>query len=617
MSDPKPVTRALAILILAIVALLSAAISWVLLFGETVKTKFTEANQAVTNEVTFGEASSAPAAPAAQAQPVKPSLPAPTRPQVADTDSFNGGEVINTMRVTRQYRKKSSSGPTGPYLMRGSRAESAAPEPPAPPAPKLRPPPPLKPDDLAPPTPSSTKIAPGQVNPMTKVVDDALSTFSIDVDTGSYTLARRMINEDYEVLPHRVRVEEFLNYFPYAYPEPQQGAFGVSLDAAPSPFDAASNRKIMRVGVQGKRLTDESRKSAHLTFLVDVSGSMAGPERMGLLKESLRILTRNLGPGDTVAITTYAGTVETILEPSSMLRRNQIYEAIDSLKTYGKTGMGNGLEMAYKLALDSYVEGAVNRIIVLSDGDSNLGPSSYSAIFKRIRAYVEEGITLTTIGFGMGNYQDEMMEQLANQGNGNYFYIDSQREARRIFGEQLDATLQVIAKDVKIQVEFDPAAVVSYRLLGYENRDIADKDFRNDRVDAGEIGAGHSVTALYEVVLTEAAARAKADSKLATVRIRAKTPTGTEATEQAFVLNTRDMHADLSDAGPDFQFAAAVAGFAEILRDSPYAKELDLALIEELAKSASRLDQVERQEFIGLVSKVKSVRAVSAGVARD
>src|SRR5690554_176751 len=445
------------------------------------------------------------------------------------------------------------------------------------------------------------------VNPMTRVLDDALSTFSIDVDTGSYTLARRTINSGAMPQANAVRVEEFVNYFRYDYPAlgPEQGAFRVSLEAAPSPFEPGENRKIVRVGVQGKQLDQASRKPVHLTFLVDVSGSMAGEDRIELAKDALQVLTRNLGEEDTIAITTYAGQVTTILEPTGTQKRDTISKAINSLRTGGATRMGDGLQLAYETALKSFVAGDVNRVIVLSDGDANVGARSHGEILESIRSYVEDGVTLSTIGFGMGNYQDQMMEQLANKGNGNYYYIDSPEEARKVFGEQLDGTLQVIAKDVKIQVEFDADAVESYRLIGYENRDIADADFRRDRVDAGEIGAGHSVTALYEIVLSDAAARAGANAHLATVRIRAKKPTGTQAAEQEFALTTRELHASLADASADFQFATAVAGFAEHLRKSPYAQHISLALIAELARAATRSEQPDRLEFLALVAQVQ------------
>ena len=438
------------------------------------------------------------------------------------------------------------------------------------------------------------------VNEMTETTKDRFSTFSIDVDTGSYTIARRKLTSGIKPPAASVRVEEFVNYFSYNYPEPDAGAFGVNLEAAPSPFSAEKDRFIVRVGVQGRHIPASKRKPVHLTFLVDVSGSMNRPDKLGLAKESLKVLTNNLKPGDTVALATYAGSTGVKLEPTSVEEKGRILSAIDGLTSGGGTAMNSGMEAAYKLAMNSHKTGHVNRVIVLSDGDANIGPSSHEEILKSIRSYVDEGVTMSTIGFGMGNYKDSLMEQLANKGNGNYYYIDTIKEARKVFGEQLDGTLEVIAKDVKLQVEFNPKAVSKYRLIGYENRDIADKDFRNDKVDAGEIGAGHSVTALYEVVMDP-----NFDGSLAYVRIRAKKPDGYKADEQIFMLTPSDVATKLADASKDFQFATAVAGFAEILRGSPYAKDLSFDLISEVASAAASSNQKDRQEFIALVRKAK------------
>jgi Ca-activated chloride channel family protein len=438
------------------------------------------------------------------------------------------------------------------------------------------------------------------VNPMTDTKKDRFSTFAIDVDTGAYTIARRKLKEGHTPPAASVRVEEFINYFSYNYPNPDSGPFGVNLEAAPSPFSVEKDRYLVRVGVQGKRVAQKDRKPVHLTFLVDVSGSMNRPDKLGLAKESLKILTRNLKRGDTVALATYAGNTRVVLTPTS--NKTQILDAIDNLRSGGGTAMSSGMELAYKQALSSYKKGHVNRVIVLSDGDANIGRTSFEDILSTIKSYVDEGVTLSTIGFGMGNYKDSLMEQLANKGNGNYYYIDDIKEARKVFGEQIDGTLEVIAKDVKIQVEFNPDAVSKYRLIGYENRDIADKDFRNDAVDAGEIGAGHSVTALYEVVMDPGY-----KGSLAFVRVRHKEPEGHKASEQIFMLNAGSVATKLSDASKDFQFAAAVAGFAEILRGSKYSEHLTYALVEEIAHSASSPSQKDRQEFISLVRKAKAM----------
>ena len=441
------------------------------------------------------------------------------------------------------------------------------------------------------------------VNEMTDTSKDNLSTFAIDVDTGAYVITRRKINAGGLPPKASVRVEEFVNYFRYDYAQPKSGPFAVSLEAAPSPFSAEKDRYLMRVGIQGKALTSKERKPVHLTFLVDVSGSMNRPDKLGLAQESLKILTNNLKPGDTVAMVTYAGNTRVVLEPTGMYERGKILNAISDLTAGGSTAMASGMDLAYKQALTNFKRDHVNRVIVLSDGDTNIGPRNQEEMFKEIKKYVDEGVTLSMIGLGMGNYKDTTMEQLANKGNGNYYYIDTIKESRKVFGEQLDGTLQIIAKDVKIQVEFDKKAVKSYRLIGYENRDIADKDFRDDKVDAGEIGAGHTVTALYEVVLDKSSA-----DNIATVRIRHKKPDGYKATESSFPMKRNMLAKNLSDSSKDFQFAAAVTGFAEILRESPYAKDLNFALIKEIAQSATSPSQLDRLEFIELVEKAEKIK---------
>jgi len=433
------------------------------------------------------------------------------------------------------------------------------------------------------------------VNPRTSTLEDRFSTFSIDVDTGSYTVVRRKLNEGYDVPQAAVRVEEFLNYFDYDYPDPEVGPFAVYLEAAPSPFTAKPNTYLMRVGVQGERISVADRKPVHLTFLVDVSGSMGSPDKLGMVKTSLKTLVEHLHPRDTVALATYAGHTAVVLEHTSARERGRIVRAIEGLDAGGGTAMASGMQAAYGLAFEAKRPGEESRVIVLSDGDANIGATSRAGILSRVRGYVDEGVTLSAIGFGMGNYKDSAMEQLANEGNGNYFYIDHTEEAYKVFGKQVDGTLTVIAKDVKIQVEFDPEAVKTYRLIGYENRDIADEDFRRDEVDAGEIGAGHSVTAFYEVEMDPGAS-----SELAYVRIRAKKPEGTKADEQTFVLEPQDVHRTLAQASLGFQFGAGVVAFAEKLRKSPYAARISWGSIEELVEPAVE-GKGERIEALRLI----------------
>jgi len=417
------------------------------------------------------------------------------------------------------------------------------------------------------------------VNAPVDPVEDAVSTFAVDVDTGSLPIVRRSLERGQRVVPASVRPEEIINYFDYGYPGPDEGAFAAHLHAAPSPFDEGHH--VVRVGLQAKR--SKRQVPAHLVYLVDTSGSMQSPDKIGLVKESLRLLTNNLRPGDTVALCTYAGDVREILAPTGIDRRGRILEAIEQLSAGGSTAMGSGISLAYDLAARTLVKGHINRVVVLSDGDANVGPISHEEILETIDAQRRKGITLSTVGVGTGNYNDVMMEQLANKGDGNYQYVDDAREAQRVFVEQLDAMLEVVAKDVKIQVEFDPALVASYRLIGYENRDVADEDFRNDAVDAGEIGAGHNVTAVYDVVLRGPAA----DRSWVTLRVRHKEPDGDQATEQTFELKPSHVYASFDEAQRSLRFATAAAGFAEVLRESPYARAWSLREVARIANEAS------------------------------
>jgi Ca-activated chloride channel family protein len=405
-----------------------------------------------------------------------------------------------------------------------------------------------------------------------------------------------------------VRVEEFVNYFKYRYAAPEKGAFTVHLEGAPSPF--SPGRHFLRVGVQGKVVSRSQRKPAHLVFLVDTSGSMQSPDKLPLAKEAMKIAVKNLNENDTVAIVTYAGSTRDVLAPTPATDQQRIYAAIEALQSGGGTAMGSGMEMAYRHAVKKASGSVVSRVIVLTDGDANIGPNlSAESMLETIRNSVAEGVTLSTIGFGMGNYRDDLMEKLADKGNGNCFYVDNYQEARKVFETQLTGTLEVIAKDVKVQVEFNPAAVRRYRLVGYENRDVADRDFRNDKVDAGEIGAGHNVTALYEVELTGE------EQTLATVRIRAKAPNGAEATEQAFPFERSRVRSSLESASPDFRFALAVASTADILRHSPSAQGWSLVTARKLAQSTTE-GQAERAEFVKLVTQAQALMGATASHKR-
>ncbi len=441
-------------------------------------------------------------------------------------------------------------------------------------------------------------------NPFTDTVEDALSTFAVDVDTASYALSRRYLTGG-SLPPHAaVRVEEFVNYFKYRYTPPEKGAFTVHMEGAPSPFTPGHH--FLRVGVQGKTLSRSQRKPAHLVFLVDTSGSMQSEDRLPLAREAMKVAVKNLNEHDTVAIVTYAGSTRDVLPPTPATDVKTIHAAIDGLQSGGGTAMGSGMEMAYKHAVKKASGNVVSRVIVLTDGDTNIGPNlGADAMLSSIGKYVAEGVTLTTVGFGMGNYRDDLMEKLADKGNGNCFYIDSFREAKKVFETQLTGTMEVIAKDVKLQVEFNPKAVRRYRLVGYENRDVADKDFRDDKVDAGEIGAGHSVTAVYEVEVTGA------QEPLATVRIRAKTPSGTEASEQAFAFERSLLRNSMEAASPDFRFAVSVAATADVLRNSPASRGWSLLTAQKLAEGSVQGD-ADRGEFVKLVAQARALMGASS-----
>lgn len=458
------------------------------------------------------------------------------------------------------------------------------------------------------PKPREPTDAGARATAWTDAAVDRLSTFAADVDTASYTLARRALREGGLPAPASVRVEEFVNYFRYGYAAPAQGPFGVEVALAPSPLSA--NRTFARVGVTTKARSIVERKPANLVFLVDVSGSMRGPDRLDLARQSLRILTAGLGDGDQVAIVTYAGDTRVVLEPTTLEHKDRILEAIDGLRPGGGTAMGSGVELAYAQAARMLRAGTTTRVVILSDGDANIGRASHDEILATIAGKVREGITMSTIGFGMGNYRDELMEQLADRGNGNNYYVDGLAQARRVFQEQLGSTLEVAAKDVKLQVEFDPAKVARYRLVGYENRDVADADFRQDAVDGGELGAGHQVTAIYELELQPGASAAGA----LTVRIRHKQPDGAVATESTFG-SERAAAARFDDADADFRFAVAIAAFADVLRGGEDAAGWSLRQVRAVAAAATG-DDADRAEAVELMDRALGAADGRTALAR-
>ena len=437
------------------------------------------------------------------------------------------------------------------------------------------------------------------VNPFIDTEDDQFSTFAIDVDTASYTVARRFLDDGFLPDQNSVRVEEFVNYFDQGYAAPDEDAFAIHVDGSPSPF-GGSNHWLMRVGLQGKELLEGQRQDATLVFTIDVSGSMAREDRLDLAKQFLRLLVDELRAADKVAIVVYGDRGFVLLEATEGREKGKILQAIESLQPGGSTYVEDGLKVAYKLAVGEVEPNRITRVMILSDGVGNVGNTGPGSILRQVQEHVGQGVTLTTVGFGMGNYNDILMEQLANDGDGAYYYVDTLSEARRIFVDGLTGTIQYIAKDAKVQVEFNPETVSRYRLLGYENRDVADEDFRDDAVDAGEIGAGHSVTALYELKLREGA-----EGILGTVYVRYDDAGFTDVVEINREFQRTDLTEPFEEASSRFQLSAVVAEFAEILRGSYWAREGSLQAV---ANEASRVQQLlpestDAAEFASLAAQ--------------
>jgi Ca-activated chloride channel family protein len=461
-----------------------------------------------------------------------------------------------------------------------------------------------------------------------RVADQPLSTFSIDVDTAAYANVRRFLSRNERPPVDAVRIEELVNYFPYDYAPPTNGQpFAAHLEVAAAPW--APEHRLVRIGLKGREIAEAQRPAANLVFLLDVSGSMDEPNKLPLVKQSLRLLVEKLRDDDRVAIAVYAGASGLALPSTSAREKAKILAAIDELRADGSTNGAMGIHLAYDIAKANFVAGGVNRVILATDGDFNVGTTSEGELVRLIQEKARSGVFLSVLGFGMGNLKDSTLEQLADKGNGNYAYIDSLAEARKALVEQVGGTLVTIAKDVKIQVEFNPAQVQAYRLIGYENRLLAKEDFNNDQVDAGEIGAGHTVTALYEVVpvgvetppespavdglkyqveRTLAVRAPEIPSKvrdprpaeLLTVKIRYKEPAGDISSKLEFPLV--DAGARFADASADFKFATAVAGFGMALRDSPHPGRLTLGQVLEWGRAGLGQDAGGyRAEFLSLV----------------
>ncbi len=454
-------------------------------------------------------------------------------------------------------------------------------------------------------------------NPFFSVHDQPLSTFSIDVDTASYSNMRRFLTQRSRPPAGAVRVEELINYFDYDYPEPRDGSpFSVVTEVSDTPWN--TDHRLVHIGLQGQRLTPQQMPSKNLVFLLDVSGSMGDANKLPLLKRAMGELVRQLDSRDRVSIVVYAGASGLVLPPTPGHLQRRILRAMNRLQAGGSTNGGQGIELAYDVARRNYIPGGINRVILATDGDFNVGTTSESELVRRIEREQDTGLFLTVLGFGMGNYQDSTLEKLADHGNGNYAYIDTFNEARKVLVHDLSATLMTIAKDVKIQVEFNPTRVGAYRLIGYENRRLENRDFNDDTKDAGEIGAGHSVTALYEVVPAGAPiptgvdalkyqharqpSTAASSSELMTVKLRYKHPTGTKS--QMMSVPVEDRRTPLTQTTDDFRFSAAVAAFGMLLRGSEHRGSASYDMVRELAHGAEGSDPFGyRSEFVGLVSK--------------
>ena len=467
-------------------------------------------------------------------------------------------------------------------------------------------------------------------NPVQLVAESPVSTFSIDVDSASYANVRRLLNQGVVPRHDAVRVEELINYFSYDYPTPSRGEepFAVHTEVGPSPWHA--DRHLLHVGIKGYELPESELPPANLVFLIDVSGSMQSPDKLGLLKSSMKMLVKRLSPEDRVAIAVYAGAAGMVLESTPGSERAKILSAIDQLTAGGSTNGGAGIRLAYALAEQGFMQDGINRVILATDGDFNVGTTDTEALKNLVEAKRETGVALTVLGFGGGNYNDALMQELAQIGNGNAAYIDTLNEARKVLVEEIGATLNMIAKDVKIQIEFNPATVAEYRLIGYETRHLEREDFNNDKVDAGDIGAGHTVTALYELALTESEgklidplrygkptgeAATKPSSELAFLKLRYKQPDGDTSRLITAPIEKEDIIGDLARTSDNYRFSAAVAGFGQILRGGEYTGDFGLDAVAALASTARGSDPYGyRGEFLGMV---RTADALAVNVPED
>ncbi len=448
--------------------------------------------------------------------------------------------------------------------------------------------------------PHDTNFEDYGANPFEDPRDDSLSTFAVDVDTGSYTLMRAWINSGVLPDPDSVRVEEYVNYFDGGYTAPEDSTFAVFADGGPAPYWDTRN-DIVRIGIKAREVSERQRQNVNLTLVVDVSGSMQEQGKLEMVQDSLAVLIDELDRLDSVAIVAYESDAYVILEPTPVSDADEIIRAIDRLDAGGSTNAEAGLVLGYDLADEAYDRDEVNRVILLSDGVANVGNTGPGSILEEIGEQARRGIDLVTIGVGISTYNDVLLEQLADQGDGWYAYVDTEEEAERLFRDQLTTSLETVARDVKVQVEFDPEYVEEYRLIGFENRAIDDDDFRDDRVDAGEINAGHSVTALYEVALTRDAYRS--DAAIATVFLRWEDAETRRIEEIAGDVTTALLADRFGQTSAEFQLLSSVAAYAEVLRDSRWVRGLELEdVLEEVESLPWReIDDEAADEFLELL----------------
>ena len=458
-------------------------------------------------------------------------------------------------------------------------------------------------------------------NPLKRVAEHPVSTFSIDVDTGSYANVRRMLQSGHIPNQDAVRAEELINYFSYKYPVTAKrvSPFAMHKEIAPTPWNKDTH--LLHIGIKGYDIDRQQLPASNLVFLIDVSGSMNSANKLGLLKSSLKLLTKQLDAKDSISIVVYAGASGVVLEPTPGNQQAKIISALDRLSAGGSTNGAAGIRLAYAMAEQAFIKNGINRVLLATDGDFNVGTVNTEQLKDLIEEKRKTGIALSTLGFGTGNYNDHLMEQIADVGNGNYAYIDTLNEAQKVLVDEMSSTMLTIAKDVKIQIEFNPAAVAEYRLIGYENRALRREDFNNDKVDAGEIGAGHTVTAIYEIALADSAGqgieplRYQAQqnnevnpAEIAFLRLRYKAPESNASQLLEWPLKRSEIKASLTQTSNAFRFSAAVAAFAQQLRGGVNLGEFSYTDIMDLAKGARGEDAFGyRGEFLTMVNLAQSL----------